>query len=254
MVRGVVAYILNNNDRTFSFTKKLSITKKLCVLYNLYDIGDNSLNYTRTANNLNLKFKQQTSRDFSTTNIYLNPLTLGCSFIIGTMFPFTPSTWIIPDNIFSNWNNSSRNYQVVDSQPVPIISIFTGKNAYFFFDSTGGLVRYIKDSKFLSRFPPNVVDGKSDTNASGLWYYSIFVTFFGEDGVRSSAFYSKVLRMKITDTNITIINAEVYIVPINKKIRDITFEYEVNEGQPKWIGKLCPVIIEYMFITEEVIT
>jgi len=218
MVRGVVAYILNNNDRTFSFTKKLSITKKLCVLYNLYDIGDNSLNYTRTANNLNLKFKQQTSRDFSTTNIYLNPLTLGCSFIIGTMFPFTPSTWIIPDNIFSNWNNSSRNYQVVDNQP------------------------------------PNVVDGKSDTNASGLWYYSIFVTFFGEDGVRSSAFYSKVLRMKITDTNITIINAEVYIVPINKKIRDITFEYEVNEGQPKWIGKLCPVIIEYMFITEEVIT
>ena len=51
MVKGVVAYILNNKNTTFGFTKKLSITNAISVLYNLYDIGDNRLTYATTANN-----------------------------------------------------------------------------------------------------------------------------------------------------------------------------------------------------------
>jgi len=72
------------------------------------------------------------------------------------------------------------------------------------------------------------------------------VTFFGEDLVRSTASYTRVLNGSG--------DANVFIIPINKRIKDTAFLYEVNEGQPKWIGQNCPLILEYVFIAEEVIT
>ena len=132
MVKGIVAYLLDNNNTTFSFTKKLSITISLNTLCNLYDIGDNSLSYTRTANNLNLTFKQQTIRDFLTTNIYLNQPSLPASF--------TPQAlWIIPNSIFSNWNVSPRRYSVPNVLTSPTMLIDTGKDISFLIQQVGWL-------------------------------------------------------------------------------------------------------------------
>ena len=93
--------------------------------------------------------------------------------------------------------------------------IFNGKQAYFSFDSTGGPVKYIQDFRFLLRFPSNV----TDENASGLWYYNVNSTWFGEDLIRSSAGYADVFKTKITASNTVIINANSYIVNINKRIK-----------------------------------
>ena len=113
------------------------------------------------------------------------------------------------------------------------MNIFNGKQAYFFFNATGRLVRYITSFGFLIKFPPNVNDDNSDTNTSGLWYYNIIVTWFGKDGVRSSAIYPSVFRTKITDSNSTIVDSKVFIINTNKRIKDIIFSYTLEEGQPK---------------------
>ena len=247
MVRGIVAYLLDNNNTTFSFSKKLSITNGVNVLYNLYDIGDNSLSYTRTANNLNLTFKQQTIRDFTTTNIYLNNPSLPESYTKSTVFGIRIGEWNIPANIFSNWNDDPRNYVVTDVDSAnPKMNISNGKFSHFFFDADGGFVRYIKDFRFLLRMPYNLDDYTNDANPNDLWYYSVDVTYFGEDGVRTNANYNRVFNGAGA--------ADVFIVSINKRIKDITFKYTVNEGQPKWASDSCFAIVEYMFITEEVIT
>jgi len=246
MVRGVVAYLLDNNNTTFSFTKKLSITNGFNVLYNLYDIGDNSLNYTRTTNNLNLTFKQQTIKDFLTTNFYLNDPSLTSSYVISTVFGIQIATWIIPNNISTNWNDDPRNYVLTDINASIKMNISTGKFSHFFFDAAGGLVRYIKDFRFLLRMPYNLNDYTNDANPNNLWHYSVIVTYFGEDGVRTTANYNKVFNGAGA--------ADVFIVNINKRIKDITFKYIVNEGQPKWASGSCFAIVESMFITEEVIS
>jgi len=44
------------------------------------------------------------------------------------------------------------------------------------------------------------------------------------------------------------------MININKRFKEITFSCTVEEGQPKWFDELCPIIIEYMFFSEEIIT
>jgi len=166
-----------------------------------------------------------------TANFYFNSPSQIASFVVK---PFPQGgKWIIPNNILSNWNNAPRNYMVTDVGTLQKMNIFNGKQAYFFFNATGRLVRYITSFGFLIKFPPNVNDDNSDTNTSGLWYYNIIVTWFGKDGVRSSAIYPSVFRTKITDSNSTIVDSKVFIINTNKRIKDIIFSYTLEEGQPK---------------------
>jgi len=51
--------------------------------------------------------------------------------------------------------------------------------------------------KFILRFPSVI----SNSNTSGLWYYNVNITWFGEDGISSSANFADVFKTKITDTN-----------------------------------------------------
>jgi len=246
MVQGVVAYLLNNNNTTFSFTTKLSITDAFNT-YNLHDIGDNNLNYTRTPNNLNLNFKQQTTRDFETITLYLNSPLLLESYTISTILGIQIGVWNIPNNNFTNWNDDPRNYVMVDIDTAIKMYVSTGKQLHFFFDSNGGLVRHIRDFRFLIRLPYNLEAFTNQPNPLNIWSYDITVTWFGEDGVRSTAIYPRSFTLGAGE-------ASVFIVNINKRIKDITFKYEVKFGTPKWMSEACFVILEQMFIIEEVIT
>ena len=124
--------------------------------------------------------------------------------------------------------------------------IETGKEAYFFFNATGGLARYIKDFRLLLRMPYNLSSYSNDANPNNNWYYYVEVTYFGEDGVRTTANYNRVFNFAG--------DADVFIVPINKRIKDITFKYYIGAGSPKWASGLCFAIVENVFITEEEIT
>ena len=53
--------------------------------------------------------------------------------------------------------------------------------------------------------------------------------------------------MKITANNSTIEDTNSWNIPINKRIKEITFEYDVVPQQKQWLNNVCPLILEYIF-------
>jgi len=151
------------------------------------------------------------------------------------------SSWIIESGVFSNWNTSSLNCYVTDQQPVPILSIISGKNAYFRFNENGALIKNIKDFRFLLRFPPNISNINIDVNFSGLWYYNIQVEWINENNVVFVEGFTSVMKTKITGSISVLVNTIVYIVSIEDNIKQLNFSYTVGAGSPKWIAILCPL-------------